>query len=375
MKKFLLFFGILLIILPSFSYAQKKEARILDSKVAKREITTSDQSEKPKNVILLIGDGMGLAQVFQLIAVQDNTAFQRFQYFGFSRTQSANKFITDSGAGGTALATGKKTNNSYISVSPDTKEPIETLIETANKNNYATGVVVTCALTHATPASFLAHSDNRNKYEEIAESILNTHPTLMIGGGRNNFEKRKDGRNLSDSLRKQGFNVVYSFNDMLAQKNEKLAALLFDEHPVSMQNGRGNYETPAVEKALELLSQNQNGFFLMVEGSQIDWECHNNDIKGLVAEMQDFNDVLNAVLDFAEKDGNTLVVVTADHETGGLVPMNNDKEYPTTYAQWTWFDHTAVMVPVYAYGKGAQNFAGIYHNTYVHDLIVKIMGW
>ncbi|GHV35795.1 alkaline phosphatase [Bacteroidia bacterium] len=343
---------------------------------AEKKQKIENNPDRPTNVILLIGDGMGLGHVFTLISMHDSTAFQRFHFFGFSRTQSANKFTTDSGAGGTAIATGKKTNNNYISVTPD-GIAMETLVETGNKNAVETGVVVACGITHATPASFLAHNENRNNYEQIAESILNTHPTLMIGGGKKHFENRKDKRNLSDSLRKQGFNVLYDFNDVLNSENPKMAALLFEDHPLSMQNGRGNYLKPASEKAIELLNKSGKGFFLMIEGSQIDWEAHANNTIGLIQEMEDFNAVVNAVLDFAEKDGHTLVVVTADHETGGLVPMDKveDYAYATATTQWTCFDHTPCMVPVYAFGPGAKEFAGIYHNTEIHHKIVKIMGW
>ncbi|MDR1973872.1 MAG: alkaline phosphatase [Bacteroidales bacterium] len=333
----------------------------------------SNVPKKPKNVVLLIGDGMGLGSIYSLIAVRDNTAFEQFKHIGFSKTQSADNFITDSGAGGSALSTGKRIKNKQIAIDPVTKEPLETLVELSNKNGLKTGVVSACAITHATPASFLSHSDSRYKQEEIALNMLPTNPTLFIGGGRDYFEKREDGLNLSDSLRTRGFQVVYTMDELLNVKTEKVAGLLYDDNPKSMLNGRGDFLPVSSEKALELLSQNNDkGFFLMIEGSQIDFESHDNNYLGMIAEMDDFNATLNKVLDFARKDGNTLVVVTADHETGGLTPLDSSS-VSTRNARYNTFGHTPVMVPVFAFGPNSETFCGIYNNNTVFDKIVAFL--
>jgi alkaline phosphatase len=163
-------------------------------------------------------------------------------------------------------------------------------------------------------------------------------------------------------------------DDLLNTQTSKVAGLLYKNHPETAQEGRGDYLPKSTEKAMQLLSKdNSNGFFMMIEGSQIDWENHNNNYLGLLAEMDDFNATINKVLDFARADGNTLVVVTADHETGGLVPFNNDTLVPSLNVRYVSFDHTPVMVPVFAFGPGAEEFCGIYKNTDVQKKIVKLL--
>ncbi len=332
------------------------------------------QNNDPLNVILLIGDGMGLAQVHAMMSVRDNTALEQFQYVGLSKTASADNFTTDSGAGGTALSTGKKTNNGYIALDPQTKQPMETLIEKAVKNGISTGVVVNCDVTHATPADFLAHNINRNNQEDIALDEMRSNVDVLIGGGKKRFENRKDGLNLSDSLRIRNYNVVYTFEEMKKVKSGKLVALFYDEHPPKIVDGRGNFTTQGVKKALELLSQNKKGFFLMIEGSQIDFACHNQDMHYLADELADFESNIAAALAFAKENENTLVIVTADHETGGLAILNKGKNGDTPLSFHFANDyHTSVMVPVFAFGPKAELFAGIYENAEVANKIKKVL--
>jgi len=331
-------------------------------------------TNSPKNVILLIGDGMGTTQVFTMMTVQKNNTIEQFPYVGFSKTSSADNFITESSAAATALSTGRKTNNNYVSMDPETKQPLKTLVELSNAKGLSTGVVAACDITHATPAAFISHAINRNDYEGIAEGILNTQPTLFIGGGKDRFEKRKDNRNLSDSLRKQGFQVLYALADIQNTQNPKVAGLLFNIHPESMINGRGEFLKPASQKAIELLGKNAKGFFLMIEASQIDWASHDNLFDALVGELKDFDHTIQAVLDYAKKDGNTLVIVTGDHETGGLTLPRADNNGDVLFPRFTTFDHTPVMVPVFAFGPGAENFAGVYENTEIQKKICKLLG-
>jgi len=328
----------------------------------------------PRNVVLLIGDGMGTTQVFTMMTVQKDNAIEQFTYIGFSKTSATDSFITESAAAATALATGNKTNNGYISMSAETQRPLKTLVELGNAKGLSTGVVAACDITHATPAAFLAHIIDRTDYEGIAADVLNTHPTLFIGGGKDRFEKRKDNRNLSDSLRKQGFQVLYTLADVQETQNPKVAGLLYDIHPETMINGRGEFLKPASQKAMELLDQNPKGFFLMIEASQIDWEGHSNQFDGLVSELKDFDQTIQAVLDFAKKEGNTLVIVTGDHETGGLTLPGYDEENNLLISKFTTAGHTSVMVPVFAFGPGAENFTGIYENTEIQRKICKLLG-
>ncbi|MDR2908088.1 MAG: alkaline phosphatase [Bacteroidales bacterium] len=335
-------------------------------------LSTQQLANTPKNVILLIGDGMGATQVFTLMSVQKNNAFEQFKHIGFQKTSSTSHFITESSAAATAMSTGKKTNNPYISIDPETKQPLQTLVQLSNAKGLSTGIVAACDIMHATPAAFLAHNINRNNYEELAADMLNTHPTLFIGGGKNRFEKRKDNRNLTDSLKKQGFQVFYTLSDLQQTQNPKVAGLLYDMHPESMVNGRGEYLKPASQKAIELLNQNPKGFFMMIEGAQIDWEAHDNRFEAMVEELKDFDNTIQAVLEFAKKDGNTLVIVTGDHETGGLTLPKYDQKLGIM-PRYTTFDHTAVMIPVFAFGPGAEEFAGIYENTEIQKKICNLL--
>ena len=329
-------------------------------------------AQNPKNVILLIGDGMGTTQFFTMIASNENNAIEQFPYVGFQKTASANNFVTESGAAATALATGKKTNNRYLSIDPETKQPLKTLVQLSNAKGLSTGVVASCDITHATPAAFLSHHTNRSEYEIVAEGMLKTHPTLFVGGGRRQFENRRDRRNLSDSLRRQGFQVLYTLDDVMRTQNPKVAGLLWDTHPENMANGRGEFLKPASQKAIELLNQNSKGFFLMIESSQIDWICHSNHFDDLLEELKDFDNTIHAVMDFAKRDGNTLVIVTGDHETGGLAVLK--REGDVLFPRWTTFDHSPVMVPVFAFGPGAERFSGIYENTEIQKKIVELLG-
>jgi alkaline phosphatase len=185
---------------------------------------------KPKNVIFIIGDGRGLAQIHAGMGVNgNNLEMEAFRHIGLVKTYSNSHFTTDSGAGGTALACGVKTNNGMIGMGPDSVA-VESVLHLAEKKNLSTGVVSACAVTHATPASFVAHQINRNMYEEIAADFLNTDIDVFIGGGRNNFEKRVDQRNLSAELKNKGYNVAYSAKEVKAVKSGKVAGLLYPEH-------------------------------------------------------------------------------------------------------------------------------------------------
>lgn len=335
-------------------------------------IANKPQEEKPiKNIILLIGDGMGVAQVYAAMSVSTAPLnFEQFKIIGFHKTYSANNYITDSGAGGSALSTGVKTCNSCISV--DTMgNSLKTILEYAEENKKATGLVSTSSIVHATPASFIAHVKSRNNYEDIAMFFLKTDIDLFIGGGRKQFSQRKDSLNLIDSLTKRGYFVTDSVHHIQKNESGKYAVLTAMEHNPSLLNGRGNLLPDATEKAIQILSEKENGFFLMIEGSQIDWGGHDNDINYIVSETIDFDKAIGIALEFAKKNGETLVIVTADHETGGLTLIDGSLTENKVSASFSTDHHTGVMVPVFVYGPGAENFGGIYQNTEVFDKMMK----
>ena len=318
------------------------------------------------NVILMIGDGMGLTQITAgWIAKGDALNLERCPVIGLMKTNSSDNFITDSAAGATAFATGKKTYNGAIGVDPD-KAALTTILEIAEKNGIATGLVATCSITHATPASFIAHQPSRLLDEAIAADFLKTDIDVFIGGGKKFFEFRSDGENLLELLQENGYTVADGAEEIDMVKSGKLAGFIADEHPAKISDGRGDLLSFSSLKAIELLNLNDKGFFLMIEGSQIDWGGHANDSEYIVDEMLDFDNAVGKVLDFAEKDGNTLVIITADHETGGYA-INAADEDGNIEGAFTTDYHTAVMVPVFAYGPGAEAFAGVYHNTAIFN--------
>ena len=324
--------------------------------------------EKAKNVIVMIGDGMGTAQVYSLILTSKNkTAFERFPYSGFSITKSASNEITDSAAGGTAIAIGKKTNNGVVGMDPDSI-PVPSMLDLFAEQGKKTGVVVTCAVTHATPADFIAHNITRKDNEGIALEISEKQGLdVLFGGGRKYFTERQDSLDLIGKMWENGWNIFDSLSQ-IEDNNAKTMVLTCRKH-MDKAPQRGDFLPKATAKALEMLD-NEKGFFLMVEGSQIDFACHTNDSANLVDEMRDFNDAIEVALDFAEKDGNTLVVVTADHETGGLTIIDPQGKYTRTDFKFSTGSHSAVFVPVFSYGPGAEKFSGIMDNT---EIISKIM--
>jgi len=341
------------------------------------EVKTFPQKFKaktPKNVIMMIGDGMGTTAVFAGLTANGGHLFlDNFKQIGFSKTQSSNNYITDSAAGGTALSTGQKTYNGAIGVNTDTVA-IKTILEMAEEKGLATGLVSTSAITHATPASYIAHQGSRGSYEDIAADFLKTDIDVFIGGGYKHFAVRKDGRDLTKDLQANGYQVLRDMDDIAKVKSGKLAGLTADEHNEVYPKRKMSLPL-STETALNILDQNKKGFFIMIEGSQIDWGGHANNTIYVVNEMLDFDQTIGKALEFAANDGETLIVVTADHETGGMALTGGDMKTGMVKGAFPSADHTSVMVPVFAYGPGAENFTGIMENTDIAKKIMNLMGF
>ncbi len=330
--------------------------------------------KKPKNIIFLIGDGMGLAQIYSgMVTKGDALNIERFKCIGFHKTYSFNNIITDSAAGATAFSTGEKTYNGAIAVGPDSI-PIETILETAEKKGLSTGLVATSSITHATPACFIAHVKSRALDEDIASDFLKTDIDVFIGGGSSFFEKRTDGKNLLNDLKAKGYEVDTTKNEIISSKAKKLVGLYAATQPDSATGVRGDILHKATQKCIDILSENQQGFFMMAEGSQIDWGGHANKQTYIIQEMLDFDKAIGKALDFAEKDGNTLVIVTADHETGGFAITGGSIKDKKVEGKFISTYHTGVMIPVFAYGPGAENFTGIYQNTDIYKKMMEELG-
>ena len=332
----------------------------------KEEVQTEP---KALNVIYMIGDGMSLPQVYgTMIATGQDLAFCQFPYVGVVDTHSASNVITDSSASGTALACGVKTKNGMVGMNADTIAA-ESILEVMAQQGKSTGIVVTSYVTHATPAVFYAKAAKRSSYEDIALQMAETDKlNVAIGGGRKHFTQRADSTNLIERMESElGWKVYDTLAD-IDVTCPKYAVLANDDH-MPRYAERGDFLSRGVTTALASLEGNENGFFLMVEGSQIDFEAHNNDSIGIVNEVVDFSDAIDVALDFANTHENTLVVVAADHETGGMTLIDPKGHYADPAFRFSTYSHTCLPTLVYAYGPGAEQFTGWMQNS---DLMAKI---
>lgn len=343
---------------------------------------------KAKNVILLIGDGTGLSQISSAFYFKETSPnYARFETIGLIKTSSSREDITDSASSATAYASGVKTYNGAVGVADDSTE-VKTLVEIVSTQQVRTGVISTSSIQHATPASFYAHVINRGMYEDIALDLVESEIDFFAGGGKNFFNKRKDGRNLLEDLQNNGFTLdttsLGNFEGI--KQHSKMAYLLAENHLDPVAKGRGDFLPKATELGIQFLNKeaNQSDFFMMIEGSQVDWGGHANDADYLISELIDFDDAIGKALDFAEKDGNTLVIVTADHETGGFTLSSTPKkrEDGTSYSDYNELTgtfstkgHSATLIPVFAYGPGAEAFSGVYENTEIFHKIFQVTNW
>jgi alkaline phosphatase len=337
----------------------------------------SAQPEQPKNIIFMIGDGMGTGQLSALVLAHPGAAVLDFPVAGFCATQSATNFVTESAAGGTALSTGYRTSNAAVGLRPD-GQPAQTLLEFAQDLGKAIGIIATSSVTHATPATFLAHVSSRKLEFDIAEQMAASGADVIIGGGRQWFlpegkgGKRPDGRNLLAEMEKIGYSVSVT-QQPPSSVGDKLIWLTANDGTVPAPR-RQPTSADMLGEALRLLSAKESGFVLMLEGSQIDWACHDNDFRRTRDELLDFDSAIRTALDFAAKDGKTLVVVTADHETGGLGVMGAKPDGSDMYAKWLHKEHSGALVPVLAYGPGAERFGGIQRNDELARKLFHCLG-
>lgn len=403
-------------------------------------------AENAKNVIFFIGDGMGMSAIdmsrIALAGKENRLEFEKAPYIGLQKTYSANSLVTDSAAGGTALATGHKTNNAAVGVDDKGRNVIN-LVEASKVAGKSTGVVTTVTITHATPGVFGGHTLSRDELPLADEYALYKSADIYMGGGRIYFtpqseagSKRRDDRNLIDEFKKAGYNYVSNKNELKEIKEGKVLGLFAEEYlPFVIDREHLKADVPElsemVAKSIELLKKNEKGFFLMVEAGKIDWAAHDNDAGALIREVEELNKAVSVAVDFMKEDKNTLIIVTADHETGGigmgigeysinpvllkkqkisareiakLIEGKNDEEIKKVFKEYagitrvpakelekikkyydktdigrflgsiaeigfTTMEHSGQSVPVYAFGKGSEMFAGVYENT---DIPLKI---
>lgn len=356
----------------SAQYNMPTQTFTYDKSYAVEKIATP-KGKKVKNVILMIGDGMSLMHVYTAwTANRGKLWLENATATGLSKTWAANKLVTDSGSGGTSLATGVKTN--YHAVGVDTEgKPVPSLVDVAKELGKDAGIAVTCRLWDATPCDFCCHNVDRDFEEELVGDYPTSGVDFVFGGGAEKFTNRKDGRNVFSELTQKGYHVSHSLDDFFAyDKNSRVFAVPYDKD-TPLPDERGDLLARASMKGIELMNRNKNGFFMMIEGSQLDDYGHFNQLDMLMKETLDFDQTVGKVMKWAAEDGETLVVVTADHETGGLTLVNGDKNEGRVECCFSTRDHSGAMVPVYAFGPGAEHFTGIFENTDVFKRIKQLL--
>ena len=344
---------------------------------------------KPKNIILLISDGMSLTQVstYRLLkgGPNERIAVDKFPVSGIVLTHSENAIVTDSASSATAFSTGRKTNNGALGLDEDNKI-LENFTEIIDRYGYVSSLISTSEITHATPAAYASHVDLRWKTDEISLQMMESNVMTILGGGRHFFlpedlgGKRSDGLNLLEQMESSRMvmtekkeldsfdhsdlgKVVGLFADEALRDKEKPENHVFEPSSSEMLNF-------AINRSEKFNENGCKGFFIMLEGSQVDWAGHANDLNYLKREMQDFDEAVELALDYATQNQDTLVIATADHETGGLlIESSSPTDYTAPEVKFSfntgigYGSHTGVPVPVYAYGPGSENFTGTLDNT------------
>ncbi|WP_299530171.1 alkaline phosphatase [Ulvibacterium sp.] len=353
----------------SASYLHTLEQRIYHNTIRSEVYTPTfdtDQKDKPvKNVILLIGDGNGLAQISSSVFGNGgDLTLTQLKSIGLIKTQSADDFTTDSAAAGTALATGTKTNNRAIGVDSEGKS-VKNLPELLHENGFNSGCITTDMITGATPAAFYAHRKDRSDTDGIISDLSKSELSLLIGGGANSFERQ---------IAQMGFSILENTGGMAQRTEKQIAHFISKDDVPGVLEGRGTVLADVTKNGLAFLNAKNTPFFLVVESSKIDSYGHENDVPGIASEGIDFDRSITEALKFADVTGNTLVIVTADHETSGFSLPQGNIDNKMVEGDFTTHDHTGIMVPIFAYGPHSQEFQGVYENTEVYDKIIKVLG-
>lgn len=361
----------------------KLQTYVLETPYEVKDIQVPETARRPKNVILMIGDGMSLMHVYTAWAANRGALYitDCHPHVGLAKTLCADKLITDSGAGGTFLATGKMTRYHSIGVDAEGR-PAPSLVDFAKDNGMGAGMAFTCRIWDATPSDFNCHQVDRDKEFDVAADYADCRMDYVCGGGWKKLVERPDGRNIMKELEARGYNLAYTWEE--AQKLGQLPIFaLTDEVDTPLPADRGDRLAQSSLKGLDLLKaqtskqtpkdQRTKGFFFMIEGSQLDDYGHFNDLPMLMEETHDFDRTVGAVLEWAARDGETLVVVTADHETGGLTLVDGNLGRGEVQCKFSTTGHSGIMVPVYAYGPGATCFDGVYTQGEVNEKIKQLL--
>ena len=372
MKKLLIFAAGLLL----FASCKEKEAALQYYTTPHTydivSVQEPPQSNEVRNIIFLIGDGMGLEQVScAWVLNHGKLNLDNMSHIGLSRTYCTNELITDSGAGGTALAAGVKTAYSHVGTAADSTDLYSILVDAARAGK-KTGTVVTCHFADATPCDFCCHNEYRYNQEDLIADYVTCGVDYLAGGGLDWFTvNRKDGRDITKEMAGAGYTVALTEEELMAAQLPVIGILSPDNLPVAGE--RGDLFRRMVGRGLDVLSQNEKGFVMMIEGSCIDDWLHGNDIEKAMEELLDFDRTLGDVLEFAAEDGHTLVVVTADHNTGAITLQDGNLEKGEIGVHFASESHNGIAVPVYAWGPGSEMFTGIRENAQWGQLVASFV--
>lgn len=334
---------------------------------------TDRTNKKVKNIILLIGDGTGLAQWYAgYTGNKGRLNVFNMKSIGLSITKSADSYITESAAGASAIATGQKTNNNFVSVLPDSS-PVPSIPELLVKKNIRSSIISTGDITDATPAAFYAHVPHRGLYQAIAAAFLQSEVDILVGAGERHFTDRTEGGSILPAIAGRGYTVLNNINNIDTVKSKRVVVL--DEKAGKPSYGeRGDLLQKALAFSTRTLQQNKAGFFIMAEGAQVDWAAHENQMEWMVQEVQDLDKAIGDMMRFVDENRETLLIVTADHETGGLTLLNGNLSSGKVQGHYASNDHTAICVPVFAYGPQSHLFSGVYQNTEIFEKIMQVIG-
>jgi alkaline phosphatase len=337
-------------------------------------VATEEGEAAPTRVILFIGDGVGTAYWSAAKFAREKLAVQEFPVVGLVDTRSSSHKVTDSAAGATVYSTGIRTYNGAIGVGPDSL-PLKTVLEVAVEKGMATGLVATSTITHATPASFAAHVVSRRMEGEIARHMAEQKIDVVLGGGRHFFDGTgEDASNLLPALQRRYTYVAdeASFQALDLDTVPALLGLFAEGHMERATKGRSPSLPEMARTALEVVDRNPNGFFIMIEASQPDWRGHGNEpVEEVIAEMLDYDDAVRVALEYQARNPETLIILTADHETGGLA-LQQTRE-GELIAKYTTTGHTGSMIPLFAKGPGAERFAGVKDNFRIGELLMELI--
>jgi len=334
-------------------------------------ITVQSQNLDKPNIIMMIGDGMGISQISSSMYSSNNyTPLERSEFVGLIKTHSLDDLVTDSAASGTALSSGVKTYNGVLGLDQN-YNPVKTILEICRDEGYMTAIIVTSTIVHATPAAYYSKSKSRYEYQKIADELLKSNVNFFVGGGEKYFNNRDDKRNLMEEMRNYSF--VNSLEDYRNINSKNIGFFTAYDDPIQKNFGREPSLDDIIEATIQKLKNFDNPFFILVEGSQIDWAEHDNDPEYLLSEMLEFDEAIDISYKYAEESKNTLVVVTADHETGGAAIVSGNLEESVVKINYSSEDHTSEMVPVFSIGPYSENFKGVYDNTEIFNKLFEIV--